>query len=197
MAYIVGSLIGKTPFQKFRQKKHGKEQLVEYYLAVWYGRSYHVLCRFRFRSITIFIIILAAIASIAGTFGDLLESKLKRMAGVKDSGNIMPGHGGFLDRFDSLLLSNPCRLAICLFFDVNLLSPYSLLTIHHSSFSYICRMTIHKEGYSSIAWATILFGVINILSFYFISYWSPALSWIIFIGTLDLIDFSDFIFPHS
>ena len=50
-------------------------------------------------------------------------------------------------------------------------------------------MTIHKEGYSSIAWATILFGVINILSFYFISYWSPALSWIIFIGTLILLIF--------
>jgi phosphatidylserine decarboxylase len=50
-------------------------------------------------------------------------------------------------------------------------------------------MTIHKEGYSSIAWATIFFGIINILSFYFISYSSPALSWIIFIGTLALLIF--------
>ena len=48
---------------------------------------------------------------------------------------------------------------------------------------------MHKEGYSSIAWSTILFGVINILSFYFISYWSPALSWVIFIGTLILLIF--------
>jgi phosphatidate cytidylyltransferase len=47
--------------------------------------------------------IMSAIAAVAGTFGDLLESKLKRMAGVKDSGSIMPGHGGFLDRFDSVL----------------------------------------------------------------------------------------------
>jgi phosphatidylserine decarboxylase len=50
-------------------------------------------------------------------------------------------------------------------------------------------MTIHKEGYNNIAWATILFGVINILSFYFISYWSPMLSWIIFIGSLILLIF--------
>jgi phosphatidylserine decarboxylase len=50
-------------------------------------------------------------------------------------------------------------------------------------------MTIHKEGYNNIAWATILFGVINILSFYFISYWSPALSWVIFIGSLILLIF--------
>jgi len=50
-------------------------------------------------------------------------------------------------------------------------------------------MTIHKEGYSSIAWATILFGVINILSFYFISLTSPLLSWIIFVGTLALLIF--------
>lgn len=50
-------------------------------------------------------------------------------------------------------------------------------------------MTIHKEGYSSIAWATILFAVINLLSFYFISYSYPILSWIIFIGTLALLIF--------
>ena len=53
------------------------------------------------------IIIIAAIAAITGTIGDLLESKLKRMAEVKDSGSLMPGHGGFLDRFDSLLLATP------------------------------------------------------------------------------------------
>ena len=51
------------------------------------------------------LMVIACIAAVTGTFGDLLESKLKRMAGVKDSGSIMPGHGGFLDRFDSLLVA--------------------------------------------------------------------------------------------
>ena len=50
-------------------------------------------------------------------------------------------------------------------------------------------MKIHKEGSKSIAWATILFGAINIISFYFISYSSPALSWVIFIVTLALLLF--------
>jgi phosphatidate cytidylyltransferase len=52
-------------------------------------------------------LMISLIASVMGTFGDLLESKLKRMANVKDSGSIMPGHGGFLDRFDSLLVATP------------------------------------------------------------------------------------------
>ena len=51
--------------------------------------------------------IIGAIVAIFGTTGDLFESKLKRMANVKDSGSIMPGHGGFLDRFDSLLFVVP------------------------------------------------------------------------------------------
>lgn len=51
------------------------------------------------------------------------------------------------------------------------------------------RMTIHKEGYKIIAWSTILFGVINILSFYFISFELPVISWIIFLLTLGLLIF--------
>ena len=52
-------------------------------------------------------IIISVIVSIAGTYGDLVESMLKRSIGVKDSGTIMPGHGGFLDRFDSAIISFP------------------------------------------------------------------------------------------
>ena len=57
----------------------------------------------------------AAIVVIFGTLGDLLESLMKRTIGVKDSGNIMPGHGGFLDRFDSLLLAAPVVFIYLLF----------------------------------------------------------------------------------
>lgn len=103
MAYLVGSMIGRTPLSAISPKKTWEGTLGGIVLAVatisvwaWMIEMpvYHAIA-------------ISLIAAITGTFGDLLESKLKRMAGVKDSGQIMPGHGGFLDRFDSLLLATP------------------------------------------------------------------------------------------
>ena len=106
MAYIVGSLIGKTPLSKISPKKTWEGTVGGIILSV---TVVVLISNFVFDSwpIAVFVMFLAAIASIFGTFGDLLESKLKRIADVKDSGNFMPGHGGFLDRFDSLLLATP------------------------------------------------------------------------------------------
>ena len=108
MAYVVGSLIGKTPLSKISPKKTWEGTLGGMLLAVLVtGLLNLYVFRLPGGVSNIHWFLIPAIAAIAGTFGDLFESKLKRMAGVKDSGNILPGHGGFLDRFDSLLFAVP------------------------------------------------------------------------------------------
>jgi len=54
---------------------------------------------------------LATIVVVFGTIGDLVESMFKRALNIKDSGNILPGHGGMLDRFDGILIASPFILA--------------------------------------------------------------------------------------
>lgn len=108
MAYIVGSLIGKTPLSKISPKKTWEGTIggvILCALVAGYLGYRWIPGHFGFSLFTWMLI--AGIAAIVGTLGDLLESKLKRLAMVKDSGQIMPGHGGFLDRFDSLLLAGP------------------------------------------------------------------------------------------
>ncbi|MEP6627790.1 MAG: phosphatidate cytidylyltransferase, partial [Ginsengibacter sp.] len=104
MAYIVGSFIGKNPLSKISPKKTWEGTLGGIILAVLVialiGNA------MGYYSLTDWIVI-PLLCGVFGTFGDLLESKIKRMASVKDSGTLMPGHGGFLDRFDSLLIAIP------------------------------------------------------------------------------------------
>jgi phosphatidate cytidylyltransferase len=112
-AYLVGSFIGKTPFSKISPKKTWEGTLGGAILCIGivfgfsYIKGFFPFGKYLPGNTHYSWAVIAAIAAIAGTSGDLLESKLKRMANVKDSGSLMPGHGGFLDRFDSLLLATP------------------------------------------------------------------------------------------
>lgn len=104
-AYLVGSLMGKHRlFERISPKKSWEgffggmllTLLVARLISGWLGVAD-----------TTGWMIIAFIVSVAGTLGDLLESMLKRSLGLKDSGTIMPGHGGFLDRFDSVVVAFP------------------------------------------------------------------------------------------
>jgi phosphatidate cytidylyltransferase len=105
MAYVMGSKIGKTKlFERISPKK------------TWEGTVSGGICTMMIAYVlSLFIpdfssvawVGLAAVAAIFGTLGDLVESMLKRSLGVKDSGNLLPGHGGLLDRFDAFLFALP------------------------------------------------------------------------------------------
>jgi phosphatidate cytidylyltransferase len=108
-AYIAGTLFGKRKlFERISPKKSWEGFLGGAVLAAG----------FAFLFATYFVIlapwqwyVIAAIIIIGGTYGDLIESLLKRSIEIKDSGESLPGHGGFLDRFDGLLISAPFIVA--------------------------------------------------------------------------------------
>ncbi|MBX9449049.1 MAG: phosphatidate cytidylyltransferase [Taibaiella sp.] len=105
MAYITGSFIGRTTFTDISPKKtiEGTVGGIVFTMIIgWVFGSY-----MQDYLLPIHWMVIAGIVAIAGTLGDLLESQMKRKAGIKDSGNILPGHGGALDRFDSLLAVLP------------------------------------------------------------------------------------------
>lgn len=113
MAYLVGSFIGKTPFSPISPKKTWEGTAGGAILTIIGAAIYGYLSQtYRMTD----WMMLALCATVAGTLGDLLESKLKRLAGVKDSGNLMPGHGGALDRFDSLLVATPFAFVYATYF---------------------------------------------------------------------------------
>ncbi len=105
MAYITGSLIGKHKL--IERISPGKTW--EGFLGglIFTIATLLIINQIFFDFDAISLAIIALVIVMSGTIGDLLESKLKREAGVKDSGNIMPGHGGILDRIDSLLVAAP------------------------------------------------------------------------------------------
>jgi phosphatidate cytidylyltransferase len=111
-AYLVGKSIGKHKLlERISPKKTIEGFIGGVVFAVFAGFLISKLyikpsAHFSEKSILIWTII-AVIVGVFGTIGDLIESKFKRVAGVKDSGKIMPGHGGILDRLDSVIFVAP------------------------------------------------------------------------------------------
>lgn len=104
-AYLVGSLIGKHRlFERISPKKSWEGTIGGGVLAL--VAAWALWCYFPLMNLWQWMG-MALVVVVFGTWGDLVESLLKRQLGIKDSGNILPGHGGILDRFDSAMLAIP------------------------------------------------------------------------------------------
>ena len=107
-AYCIGSLIGKHRlFERISPKKSWEGSIGGGIVAI--GSSFILAHYFPFMSMWQWAG-LALVVVVFGTWGDLTESLLKRQLHVKDSGTILPGHGGMLDRFDSSLMAIPAAV---------------------------------------------------------------------------------------
>ena len=109
-AYFVGSKLGKhklCPTISPNKTVEGSiggicGVIISYVILTIIGNKY-----FNFNMNIVYWVLIAIVSSIVGQMGDLTESAIKRYCGIKDSGNIIPGHGGILDRFDSLIFVAP------------------------------------------------------------------------------------------
>ena len=104
LAYLVGHFVGRVPMAPILSPRKTWEGatanlVASLLVALLFGRWLHVD--------TWTLVVIAGLANIAGQAGDLLESAYKRGASVKDSSALLPGHGGLLDRIDSLILAGP------------------------------------------------------------------------------------------
>ncbi len=107
-AYCVGMLLGKYTKKLFPSVSPKKS-----WAGFWGGLAFAILAGLilvwtgLWKYPVLHAVILSIIMNVAGVYGDLFESQWKRVCGIKDSGNIIPGHGGMLDRFDSALFAIP------------------------------------------------------------------------------------------
>ena len=116
-AYFVGRKFGKTPLApEISPKKTIEGPIGGLVGAILTGICLNLYFLNEPVSL-LFIIIFGIFIWAFGTVGDLFESKLKRLVQIKDSGNILPGHGGFLDRFDSFLFIIPVGITLVYFFN--------------------------------------------------------------------------------
>ena len=116
-AYFVGRKFGKTPLApEISPKKTIEGSIGGLVGAILTGICLNLYFLNEPVSL-LFIIIFGIFIWAFGTVGDLFESKLKRLVQIKDSGNILPGHGGFLDRFDSFLFIIPVGITLVYFFN--------------------------------------------------------------------------------
>ena len=107
-AYCTGMLLGKHPlFKRISPKKSWEGSIGG---AVFCIVAAFVISNYFPIMSTVEWVGLALTIVVFGTWGDLSESLMKRQLGIKDSGNILPGHGGILDRFDSAILAIPAAV---------------------------------------------------------------------------------------
>jgi len=104
-AYLIGTRFGKHRlFERISPKKSWEGFIGGAFFSTFAA----VIISLYYSEFSLFhLVVINLIAITAGTFGDLCESMFKRKIGEKDSGNFFPGHGGFLDRFDSILMAVP------------------------------------------------------------------------------------------